>query len=402
MSPGAVPANIFRAYDIRGLVDEEITPDLAEQIGRAYGTLLRRTYDTSHALVGQDNRASSPVLASALIDGLCAAGVDVIDIGLSPSPVLYWTAASWAEQNGIAYGGVNVTASHNPPADNGFKLLEAGGMPLLPDAIQTVRTTIDRASRGEGNFESGAGRVVQRDAREEYLAWLAGRFDLQRPLRVAVDPGNGVAGLTGPRALEALGASVVGINTELDGSFPAHLPDPQEESSMAQLSALVAEQGIGDQGVDIGIGWDGDGDRLGVVDELGVRHDPDAVLALLARYYLAEHPAARISVDVKVSLAVIEEIARLGGEAVFSPTGHSLGKHRMRREGIGFGGEASAHYYFHVADPDTYTDDAVYAACLLLERLSRSDQPLSAQLAGLPRYVKSPEVKEGSQKILER
>ena len=371
-----VPAPIFRAYDIRGLVATELTPAVAETIGRAYATYLQRVYGSRAVVVGRDNRPSSLDLRDALVRGLCASGTDVVDIGLAPSPLLYYAAAA-----GGVVGGVNVTASHLPAEYNGLKLLERGGIPLSPEEIQDVRRLAEA-----GDFTTGAGTVRTRDPRPAYLDLLAERFRLPRPLKVVVDPGNAVGALTGPEALRRIGCAVIGINTELDGTFPAHLPDPAEIATLAQLQAAVREHRA-----DLGIAWDGDADRVGIVTEEGTALIADQVFPLLARDYLARHPGAAVQVDVKMSLTTLDDIRAHGGVPVFSRTGHSLAKRHMRVHGIGLGGEGSGHFFF---GEDYYgLDDGVYAACALARILAASDQPVSAHIATLRRYITSPEIK---------
>ncbi len=367
---------IFRAYDIRGAVDEDLTPGSVERIGRAYGSHMRREYDVERVVIGRDNRPSSESLSSALSEGIRAAGVSVVDIGLAPSPLVYYAAATW----GID-GGAVVTASHSPTQMNGLKLLERRGIPISPDEIQRVyRIAVS------GDFTDGAGTLEPRDAKGEYLEFLARRFALRRPLCVAVDPGNAVATVTGPEALRRIGCEVSGINLELDGTFPAHLPDPQDAATMEGLRAEVRRVNA-----DMGVAWDGDGDRVGIVDELGGRRDADALLVVFARDLLSRHPGARILLDVKVSLTTISAIRAAGGKPVLGPCGHSLGKRKLRDEGILFGGETAAHFYF--AENYFGLDDGVYASCVVAKLLSEGDRPLSQFFAGIPQYVTSPEFK---------
>ena len=365
---------IFRAYDIRGSDQDTLTPHVARAIGGAYATLLHREFGVTEIVAGRDNRPTSPALQEAFIDGVRASGADVIDIGLAPSPLLYFAAARWSID-----GGCNVTGSHSPRGVNGLKLLAQGGIPLSPTEIQALRSLIE-----EDDFDDGTGALRASDAREEYLAFLADRFQVGRPLRVVVDPGNGVATCTGPEALRRAGCDVIGINLDLDGRFPNHLPDPQIAASMAALQRKVIETEA-----DFGVAWDGDGDRVGVVDETGARLESDAILALLARDLLDRRPGERVLVDVKISLSAINDICSHGGVPVFGPSGHSLAKRKMRDEGILLGGEATSHFYF-AEDYDGF-DDGVYAACLIARLLGSSPEPLSARLASLPSYVTSPE-----------
>ena len=381
-----LPVHIFRAYDVRGLAPDEITSAVAQRIGRAYGRLLDERFDLRRVVVGRDNRPTSPALHAALIDGVRAAGLDAIDIGEAPSPLLYYAAADWGA------GGVSVTASHNPPGYNGFKLLERAGIPLSPGEIQEVRARADQDVR-PAHGSTRWGGLRKRDPRASYLALLEQRFPLPRPLRIAVDPGNGVATLTGPPALRRIGARVTSINSESNGGCPAHPLDPAHPESIAALRAhLLAEH------ADIGFGWDGDGDRLSVVDEQGTHHNADAVLAVLARDLLRRRPGARILVDVKMSLTAIDTIEAAGGSVCMGPTGHSLIKRRMRdsreappadRPAFLLGGEGTGHFYF--GEDYFGLDDAVYAACALARIVAGSGGPASALFQDLPAYVTSPE-----------
>ena len=366
--------HIFRAYDIRGVVGTELDGEAANRIGRAYATYVRDRYEAREIAVGRDNRPSSDPLSAGLIAGIRAVGVSVVDIGLSPSPLLYYAAASWE-----LAGGINVTASHSPRQYNGFKLLERNGIPLAPEEIQSVRTIAQT-----GRFADGQGALRFRDAKPEYLEFLTERFRLSRPLRVVVDPGNAVTALTGPEALRRIGCEVIAINAALDGSFPVHMPNPQDPETMRGLMAEVQRVGA-----DMGCAWDADGDRLGIVDEHGRRHEPDAILAVLARDVLSRHAGTRILMDVTVSRTAIQSVRDDGGEAVLGVTGHSLMKRKMRDEGILFGGEGSAHFYF--AEDYYGLDDAVFGACVMARILADSGCPLSRHFDGLQRFVTSPE-----------
>ncbi len=385
-----LPWEIFRAYDIRGRAlgaDAPLTAPLAEAIGRAFGTMLRRQSTATQCLVGGDQRSTTPALSAALIEGLRGAGVDVLNIGLAASPLAYWAAARRSEAERPTAAAV-VTASHNPPDQNGIKLVWPSTLPLLPDQIRGVAELIER-----GDFESGAGAIRDWDPIPEYLADLTnlgGNREGESSLTLVADPGNGVAALNGPAALGAGGATVHAINAELS-SAPQHTADPQHAANMQQLQRAVLQQSA-----DLAIAWDGDGDRLGVVDARGRRATPDRILALLARAHLERHPGAPIHVDVKVSQAVIEEIRNRGGRPVLGPVGHSLGKHAMQAAGIDFGGEASSHYFQRVTAPAHITDDAVRAACQVVQICSRGgagDTPtLEQQLDEIPTWRTSPEV----------
>ncbi len=384
MSGTTVEPRIFRAYDVRGRADTELTPEVARLIGRAHATHLRRACGAATIVVGRDNRPSSAGLLGGFVEGARASGVDVVGIGLSPSPLLYFAAARWGME-----GGCNVTGSHGGREVNGLKLLESEGIPLSASSIQGLRALIEA-----DDFEQGAGTFEERDALPEYVAYLGERFALRRPLRVVADAGHGATAIAGPAALERAGCGVVGLNLEPDAGGSDAPADPQLASSMEGLRAAVVAQGA-----DMGVAWDGDGDRLGIVDEGGRRHDPDAILTLLAWDLLSRHPGARVLVDVKVSLATIRAIEAHGGRPVFGPTGHSRAKRLMREAGILLGGEASSHFYFR---EDYFGfDDAIFGACLIAQLVSARGRPLSALMDTLmsegrgtgPALVTSPELR---------
>ena len=380
MSGSLIPREIFRAYDIRGraLGDRApLTDALAYQVGRAYADHLR---PVRHTVVGGDQRATTPSLMRAVINGLLDSGVEVISLGRAPSPLVYWASAEQSTTKPT--GGVVVTASHNPPQDNGIKLLEPGGMPLRPESIQAIA---DRIEVGAAECAS-RGTHTTWDPKPGYLASLRAAHPIDRPLKIAIDPGNGVAAVTASHALRAVGAEVCAINDDPDEPAPSHPADPQQAENVAQLAGFVSESAA-----DLGFAFDGDGDRLGLVDGRGRRATPDQVLALLAQDWLSAHPAAAIQIDVKTSQAVIDHIEQLDGRAVFGPVGHSLGKYAMRERGIDFGGEASTHYFYRLDNPPHYSDDAVRTACRIAQIASRTS--LDAMLDAIPRYPISPEVK---------
>jgi phosphomannomutase/phosphoglucomutase len=366
---------IFRQYDIRGVVGEDITPEVARLIGLAYGTLCRRN-GISQVVVGHDNRKSSPELHSAIIEGLTSTGCDVVDIGEVVTPLLYFACRYWKID-----GGVMVTASHNPPQYNGFKLVWGHGT-LFGEQIQQLRRMIEA-----GDFESGSGSVTKRDAFGDYLAWITERIKLgDRKLKIVVDCGNGTASHFAPKLFRALGCEVVELYCDSDPSFPNHLPDPVKPENLRDLIAKVREVGA-----DVGLGLDGDGDRLGVVDEQGNILWGDQLMILFSREVLNKHPGAKIIVEVKCSQAVIEDVAKHGGVPILWRTGHSFIKAKMHEEGALLAGEMSGHLFF--ADEYFGYDDALYAACRLLRILSQTDKPLSALLADVPRYYATPEVR---------
>jgi len=366
---------IFRAYDVRGKVGIDITPEVFAEVGRAYGTLVRRRNGRTIAL-GMDNRTSSRALKEAFAAGALGTGVDVVDIGVNHTPLLYFAAAHWKLD-----GGATVTGSHNPVSDNGVKMIHAGAAPLTEEEIQGLLATI-RA----GDFERGAGRRVSRDPREEYFAAITASVALARPLTVVVDAGNGVAGSFAPELLRRLGAEVVELYCESDGSFPNHLPDPEMEENTRDLVGKVLETRA-----DIGIAYDGDADRMGVIDERGHRHEADLILALLARDLLTRHPGAKIVFDVKSSQVLVDDIRAHGGEPVMWKTGHSHLKRKMREDGILLGGEVSGHMFF--AENWYGVDDGILASCKFLELISRSAAPVSSHFGTLPHLHTTPELK---------
>jgi phosphomannomutase/phosphoglucomutase len=367
--------HIFRAYDVRGRVGSDIDPEVFRQVGHAFATLIRRGGGRSVA-VGRDNRESSPDLKRGFVEGVRAAGVDVIDIGTVTTPLLYFATAHWK-----LGGGATVTGSHNPREHNGVKMAHAGAAPLSEEEIQGLWRTI-RA----GDFETGAGDLLARDPREEYFDAVARLVRPARPLRIVADAGNGVAGAYGPALLRRLGCEVVELHCESDGRFPHHLPDPEDPANVVDLQAKVVETGA-----DLGLAWDGDADRVGVIDERGRRHEADLVLALLARDLLTRHPGAKVVFDVKSSQALIDDIRAHGGVPVMWKTGHSHLKRKMREDGILLGGEVSGHMFF--AEGYYGVDDGILAACKIAEIVARAGGPASVLFDSVPHLVATPELK---------
>ncbi len=318
MTPGSVSINLtmFRAYDIRGLAGSDLTPEVVELIGRGWGTWLRRHGGTTMVL-GRDLRPSSPGLRDGFVAGVTAAGCDVTDIGYATSPLMYFATIARGTS-----GGAIITASHNPVEYNGIKMVGEAALPLSEAEILEVR---DLAQARD--FESGNGRVVEWDARETYFDKITSTIKLARPMKVVADTGNGVAGLFVPECLRRLGCDVTELYTEPDSTFPNHLPDPEKEENMRDLMALVPKVGA-----DVGLAWDGDGDRLGVCDERGHRHEADYINILLARDLLSRNPGATILLDVKSSINVLEDIREHGGTPMLWKTGHSHMKRKMREE----------------------------------------------------------------------
>ena len=369
-------SEIFRQYDIRGIVGETIDAGVARATGRAYATALsERAGDTRpRVVVGSDNRPSSDGLADALAEGIRSAGGHVIRLGTVPTPVVYW-----AERALEAAGGAQITGSHNPAEWNGIKMT-IGGRPLHGEAIQELRRRIE-----ECGVDRGQGTEERVDVVERYVADIARRFRGVDPLKVVVDCGNASGALTAVPVLEAVGAEVVPLYCELDGTFPNHHPDPTVDENIVDLADTVRRSGAA-----LGVGFDGDADRIGVVDENGAVVRGDILLLLLGLDVLERRGAGqRLVFDVKCSQVLPRVFAEAGGVPVMWATGHSLIKEKMRTTGAVIGGELSGHICF--ADEYIGVDDAVYAACRLLRLLAASGRTLSALVAELPRYASTPE-----------
>ena len=367
--------HIFRAYDVRGRIESDIRPGVFEQVGRAYATLIRRRGGRRIA-IGQDNRPSSDALKAAFVAGTRAAGLDVVDIGTVTTPMLYFATAHWRLD-----GGATITGSHNPVEYNGVKMVHPGAAPLTEDEIQGLRAAIER-----GDYESGHGGIEARSVRDDYFATVTGLVRLARPLKVVVDAGNGVAALYAPELLRRIGCEVVELYCDSDGRFPNHLPDPEDPANVVDLQREVLAHGA-----DLGVAYDGDADRVGVVDERGRRHEADLILALLARDLLSRHPGAKIVFDVKCSQLLVEDIEKHGGVPVMWKTGHSHLKRKMREDGILLGGEVSGHLFF--AENYYGVDDGLLASCKTLDLVARHDAPASALFDSLPHLHATPELK---------
>lgn len=367
--------HIFRAYDIRGVVGRDIDPDAFRRIAQAFGSMLRAE-GYPEAIVGRDNRLSSPDLARAVTEGLASTGVDVVDIGQVTTPCFYYGGMRM-----VRPAGVMVTGSHNPADQNGMKLLK-GPSTIFGEEI----TSVARLAEG-GPLLSGAGRVRQEDVVPEYQAAIMERIRLgPRHLAAVVDCGNGAAGPVNVPVLERLGVEVTPLYAEPDGRYPHHHPDPVEPENLRDLIATVKRQGA-----DLGLAFDGDGDRLGAVDERGRILWGDALMALFWREILPQHPGATAIIEIKCSQSLVDEVERLGGKPLFYKTGHSLIKAKMREVGALFAGEMSGHLFF--ADEYFGFDDGLYAAARLLRIVSHLDRPLSSLVDQLPRYESTPEIR---------
>jgi phosphomannomutase / phosphoglucomutase len=365
---------IFREYDIRGVADVDLESEGVEQLGRGIGTWMARQGVRDLSL-GRDCRLSSPRLQDAIIAGLLATGCDVTDIGVVPTPLLYYSVFHLP-----AGGAVMITGSHNPSEYNGFKIVLGAGT-IYGEQIQEIRRIIEA-----GDFATGAGKAATADVVNPYVDEIAAQFRFARRLKVVVDAGNGVAGPVMHRLLARLNCDPVELYFEMDGRFPNHHPDPTMPENLVPLVETVQSAGA-----DLGIAFDGDADRLGAVDENGQVVWGDQLLLIYAREILTRKPGATFIGEVKCSQVMYDEIRRLGGNPIMYKTGHSLIKAKMKQEHAELAGEMSGHMFF--ADRYYGYDDALYAVCRLMEIVAASEAPLSAQLSGLPKMVATPEIR---------
>ena len=367
-----LPAEIFRTYDIRGIVGRTLTAPIVRDIGRALGSLGRERNASTFA-VCRDGRLSGPELLAALSEGLQAAGADVIDVGMAPTPIAYFAAVHLNCGSCVA-----VSGSHNPPDYNGLKMVVAGDT-LYGDDILGLRTRIER-----GDLKSGSGKRREAEVLSAYVERIAGGVKLARPMKIAIDCGNGVAGMLAPRLYRRLGCEVTELYTEVDGRFPNHHPDPAQPKNLAELIATVKK---GPE--ELGLAFDGDGDRLGVVTKDGEIIYADRQLMLLAKDVLARNPGATIIYDVKSTRLLAPWIERHGGKPLIWKTGHSLIKAKLKETGALLAGEMSGHTFFK--ERWYGFDDALYGGVRLLEVLSRERDP-SAVLNNLPNAPSTPEL----------
>ncbi|MGM1052533.1 MAG: phosphomannomutase/phosphoglucomutase [Pseudomonadota bacterium] len=369
-----VPASIFRAYDIRGIVDDTLTESSVELIGRAIGSEAAARGEST-VVVARDGRLSGPRLRDALVRGLTAAGRDVIDVGMVPTPVLYFATHAL---DGTT-SGVMVTGSHNPPDYNGFKIVLAGET-LSGEAITALHTRIV-----ENALADGQGSVREVDVRSAYLARILSDVRLARPLKAVVDCGNGVAGELGPQLIETLGAEMIPLFAEIDGTFPNHHPDPGKPENLVDLIRTVQASGA-----DIGLAFDGDGDRLGVITPSGRMIYPDHLMMAFAEDMLERNPGAKVIFDVKCTGNLARVIDEAGGEPEMWRTGHSLIKARMKETGALLAGEMSGHIFFK--ERWYGFDDGLYGAARLLEILSRQTLDADAFFDRYPQDLGTPEI----------
>jgi phosphomannomutase/phosphoglucomutase len=365
---------IFREYDIRGIADTELLDDDVYRLGQAFGTYALE-HGATFCPVGRDIRLSGPRIQRALTDGLLSTGLDVIDIGVVPTPVFYFSQFFLDSRAGMM-----VTASHNPPQYNGFKV----GMEkttIYGDEIQLLRRKMEA-----GAFKHGKGKLSSKDVIGDYVEAVRSRVCISSPLRVAFDPGNGCAGVLLERLFDGTKVTPEYINLQPDGNFPAHVPDPTVPKYMKQLADLVLARGF-----DCGIGYDGDSDRIGAIDERGNSVYGDRLLGICATEVIRKHPGAKIVFEVKCSQALVEYLERIGGTPLMWKTGHSLIKAKMKEEGALLAGEMSGHMFF--ADDYYGYDDALFASLRLLSVIATTGRTLSELAAEMPSYPTTPELR---------
>lgn len=367
--------NIFREYDIRGIVGPQLTTDTVATLGKAIGTFFSQN-GAKRIAIGYDARVSSPLFCDLLTQGFNLAGCDVVLIGMVPTPVLYHTVFTRDVD-----GGVMITGSHNPPDHNGFKIC-LGKSTLFGSQIQEIRQIAF-----SGDFASGGGTVEHLEVLNEYCRDIASRIDLgPRKIKAVVDAGNGMGGVTGVPVYSQLGVELVELFTEPDSSFPNHHPDPTVTENLKDTIDTVRETKA-----DIGIAFDGDGDRIGVVDENGRIIWGDELMVLLSRSILETRPGATIIAEVKCSQTLYDDIAKHGGNGIMWKAGHSLIKAKMKETDAALAGEMSGHIFF--ADRFYGFDDATYAGARVIEILSKTDKPLSELLSDLPTTFSTPELR---------
>ena len=368
----SIAPEIFKAYDVRGIVDKTLTESAAEAIGRGLGTMAAKK-GVKRFVVGRDGRLSGPKLAAALTRGLNGAGMDVIDIGVVATPMVYF--ATFLFETG---SGVMVTGSHNPPEYNGLKMMVAGET-LAAEAIQDLRRLVEK-----GEFAKGAGKVEKADIAASYLDRIASDVKLERPMTIAVDCGNGSPGAFAPKLFRRLGCEVIELFCDVDGTFPNHHPDPSKPENLKDLQFELTRTDA-----EVGLAFDGDGDRLGVVTKSGKVIYPDRQLMFFAADVLLRNPGAEIIFDVKCTRNLFPWIRQHGGRPLLWKTGHSLIKSKLKETGAPLAGEMSGHVFFK--DRWYGFDDGMYAGARLLELLSRAENPSKA-LESLPDSISTPEI----------
>ncbi|MFA6053126.1 MAG: phosphomannomutase/phosphoglucomutase [Methylobacter sp.] len=366
---------IFRAYDIRGIVGKTLTEEVVYDIGRALGTEAKE-HGCKTVVVGRDGRTSSPVLAEALAKGIASTGSNVLDIGMVPTPVLYFVA-----QHTEGRSGVMITGSHNPADYNGLKMV-INGETLAGDRIQKLKQCIDNQA-----YATGEAGTIEQNSRlvNEYIGTVSEDIHIARPMKVVLDCGNGVAGDLGPVLLRTIGCEVIELFCDVDGNFPNHHPDPSKPENLSELISTVKHCSA-----DIGIAFDGDGDRLGVVDSNGKIIWPDRQMMLFAKDVLAGKPGSEIVFDVKCSSHLPDQITKYGGRPVMWKTGHSFMKAKLKETGAKLAGEMSGHIFFN--DRWFGFDDALYSAARLIEILSRDTRTSAEVFTDFPDSINTPEL----------
>lgn len=371
--------SIFRKYDIRGVAtgdNPQVTPDVARFVGKALGTYLPKNFDTDHVFVGSDNRQTSPALRAAMIEGLTSTGLNVTDIGEVLTPTTYFAAAEYGDKG----AGVMITGSHLTTKYNGIKMAY-GRLALSGEQIQDLLKIIE-----SGDFAGGQGEASEdKDMIHKHMEAIAGKVSIDRKMKVVLDAGNGLSGSYVPAVLEKLGLEVICLYCEPDGTFPNHLPNPEDPEMTKDLEAKVIETGA-----DLGLAFDGDSDRCGFIDEHGHHIAADKLLAVLARDMLQRHPGTPVVFDVKASQALPDEIKKYGGEPVMWKSGHSLMKKKMNEIGSLLGGEVSGHLF--IGEEYYGFDDAPLVALKALGIFSRSDKAVSEIFGEFPALVATPEI----------
>ena len=368
------PHSIFKAYDIRGIVDDTLTTEITYKIGQAVGSEVIASGGKS-IVIGRDGRLSGPMLAESLSNGLRAAGVNVVDIGVAPSPVVYYSSYAKDIPSCIA-----ITGSHNPPDYNGFKMV-VNGTTLSAERIQELKQRIldDNFSRGDGSY-------TKEEIIDEYIKKISSDVKPARKMKIVIDSGNGVAGATAPQVFKAIGCDVIELFSEVDGTFPNHHPDPSQIENLQDLIKAVKTEGA-----EIGLAFDGDGDRLGVITPKGEIIWPDRQMILFAQDILSRNPGCEIIYDVKCSRNLPAEIEAAGGKATMWRTGHSFIKAKLKETGAAIAGEMSGHIFFK--ERWFGFDDGVYAGARLIELLSKLDQTPQQVFDALPNSVNTPELR---------
>jgi phosphomannomutase/phosphoglucomutase len=369
-----IPSHIFREYDIRGLADTELTDDVITKLGRAFATAMSRE-SKKRVAVGYDLRTSSPRLFKALTTGLSEGGMQIFNLGMIPTALSYFSVSHFGYDASIC-----ITGSHNPPQYNGFKI-HLKDRPFFGTEIQGLLSLIQK-----NDFVSGKGSIEKVDVVKPYEDYVRGLFKPRRKLKVVLDAGHGMGCMVAPELIKGFGHELIELYTNLDNTFPDHHPDPSEPHNLHDLQEKVKATRA-----DLGIAFDGDADRIGVVDEKGEIIPGDKILLLYARAILKRKPGATVIGDVKCSKAIYDDITKRGGKAIMWKTGHSLIKAKMKETKAEMAGEMSGHMFF--VDRWFGFDDAIYAACRMLEIAEEANAPFSTLLADLPRLVSTPEIR---------